>query len=153
MIDGDDRPHGHAPTRAEPGDDVIRAILAEARTIAVVGASVKPERPANVVMRYLLAAGYHVVPVNPGHAGGAILGQPAFGRLADVPGPIDVVDIFRRPSALGGVVNEAPALTPPPKVIWMQLGLRDDAAAARAEAAGVSVVMDRCMRIERKRLG
>jgi len=134
-------------------DHTIRAILTGSRTIAVVGASPKPERPANIVMRYLIAAGYRVVPVNPGHAGDEILGRPAFGRLADVPVPIDVVDVFRRREALGAVVDEALALKPLPKVIWMQLGLRDDDAASRAEAAGLTVVMDRCMRIEHRRLG
>ena len=133
-------------------DDWLRAILAATGTIAVVGASPKPVRPSNSVMRYLLGAGYRVIPINPGHAGAEILGQPVFARLADVPELIDLVDIFRRRSALGGIVDEALALDPKPKVIWMQLGLADEAAAARAEAAGVAVVMDRCARIEHGRL-
>jgi hypothetical protein len=133
-------------------DDWLRAILAETRTIAVVGASRKSERPSHRVMRYLLDVGYHVIPINPGHAGGEILGQPVFARLADVPEAIDLVDVFRRREALGAVVDAALALVPKPKVIWMQLGLIDEAAAARAEAAGVAVVMDRCTHIEHERL-
>jgi predicted CoA-binding protein len=135
-----------------PDDAAIRDILSSARTIAVVGASPKAERPVHGVMRYLIGAGYRVVPVNPGYAGRDILGQPVFARLADIPEPIDIVDIFRRPSALAGVVDEALALGPLPKVVWMQLGLRDDAAAAKARAAGLAVVMNRCIRIEHGRL-
>jgi predicted CoA-binding protein len=135
-----------------PSDDTIAALLAAARTIALVGASKNPARPANGVMRYLIAAGYDLYPVNPGLAGGTLLGRPVFATLADVPGAIDVVDIFRRTEALGGVVDAALRLSPLPKTIWMQLGLRDDAAAARATAAGVAVVMDRCIKIEHARL-
>jgi predicted CoA-binding protein len=135
-----------------PSDDQIRDILATCRTIALVGASPNPARPANAVMGYLLAQGYRVIPVNPGHAGGEILGRSAFARLADIGEPIDLVDIFRRREALAGVVAEALALDPRPTTIWMQLGLRDDQAAARARAAGVTVVMDRCTRIEHRRL-
>ncbi len=142
-----------AMARADaPTDETLAAILADARAIALVGASPKPERPSHGVMRYLLRAGYHVIPINPGLAGREILGQPVFARLADVPEAIDIVDIFRRREALGAVVHAALALEPKPKVIWMQLGLIDEAAAARAEAAGVTVVMDRCMRIEHRRL-
>jgi len=133
-------------------DRLIRTILATVKTIAMVGATANPARPAHIVMKYLLAKGYRVFPVNPGHAGGEILGQKAYARLADVPKPIDMVDIFRRTDALSGVVDEALALDPKPRVIWMQLGLRDDAAAARAEAAGITVVMDRCPKIEYGRL-
>lgn len=141
-------------TQEPPGseDDGLRGILLGARTIAMVGGSAKPERPANQVMRYLLAAGYRVIPVNPARAGGEILGQPVFARLADVPERIDLVDIFRRREALGGVVDEALALDPKPATIWMQLGLRDETAAARARATGVTVVMDRCIMIEHRRL-
>ncbi len=140
------------PAERRYADDWLGAILAETRTIALVGASRKPERPSHAVMHYLLGVGYHVVPINPGHAGGEILGQPVFARLADVPEPIDLVDIFRRRAALGAVVDAALALAPKPKIIWMQLGLVDAAAAARAEAAGVAVVMDRCTQIEHVRL-
>ncbi len=135
-----------------PSDAEIRALLGSTSVIAMVGASPNPARPANTVMRYLLAAGYDVVPVNPNYAGEEILGRPVVSRLAEATGPIDVVDIFRRRDALSAVVDAALALDPPPKTIWMQLGLRDDAAAERALAAGVTVVMDRCMRIEHARL-
>jgi hypothetical protein len=135
-----------------PDDAVIRDLLTSARVIAVVGASPNATRPVFGVMRYLIASGYRVIPINPGHAGHEILGQKVYARLADIPEPIDIVDIFRRPSALAGVVDEALALDPPPKAIWMQLGLRDGAAAAKAEAAGLTVVMNRCTRIEHGRL-
>jgi predicted CoA-binding protein len=103
-------------------------------------------------MAYLLRAGYRVIPVNPGQAGREILGQRVYARLADVPEPVDIVDIFRRTEALAGVVDEALALSPRPKTIWMQLDLRDEAAAAKAEAAGLSVVMDRCIKVDHSRL-
>jgi len=135
-----------------PDDGGLGQLLASAMTIAVVGASPNAARPVHGVMRYLIGAGYRILPVNPGHAGGEILGRRVFARLADVPEPIDIVDIFRRQSALAGVVDEALALDPLPGAIWMQLGLRDEAAAARAAAAGLTVVMDRCIRIEHERL-
>lgn len=135
-----------------PDDERLHAILQNARTIAVVGASTNAARPVFGVMRYLIGAGYRVLPVNPGHAGGEILGQPVFARLGDIGESIDIVDIFRRQSALAGVVDEALALDPLPKTIWMQLGLVDRPAAAKAEAAGVAVVMDRCIKIEHHRL-
>ena len=100
----------------------------------------------------LLGKGYRVIPINPGLAGKEILGQRVYASLADVPEPIDMVDIFRRQEALPGIVDEALALRPKPKVIWMQLTLRDDTAAARAEAEGVQVVMNRCVKIEYGRL-
>lgn len=133
-------------------DDYIRSILKEIRTVAVVGASENPARASNIVVRYLLAKGYRVLPVNPACAGKEILGRPVFARLSDVPEPIDMVDVFRRQDAIPGVVEEALALSPKPKVIWMQLGLRHDEAAAQAEAAGVKVVMNRCAKIEYGRL-
>ena len=133
-------------------DDALIRILRETRTIAMVGASVNTARPSNGVLRFLLAKGYRVFPVNPGHVGKEIAGVPVFGRLADVPEAIDLVDIFRRPEAVGGVVDEVLRLHPLPKVIWMQLGIRDDAAAARAEAAGLTAIMNRCLKIEYSRL-
>jgi predicted CoA-binding protein len=133
-------------------DNALAKLLQSARTIAVVGASPKPERPVYGVMAYLLRSGYRVIPINPGQAGRDILGQRVVARLADVAEPIDIVDIFRRTEALAGVVDEALKLVPKPKLIWMQLGLRDDLAAARAEAAGVAVVMDRCIKVEHARL-
>lgn len=133
-------------------DALVRAILATVTTIAVLGATPNPARPAYIVMKYLLTKGYRVIPINPNHAGEEILGGKAYSRLADVPEPIDMVDVFRRPEALSGAVDEALALDPKPRVIWMQLGLRDEAAAARAEAMGITVVMDRCPKIEYGRL-
>jgi hypothetical protein len=133
-------------------DGAIRDLLASVRTIAVVGASPKETRPVFGVMAYLLKVGYRVIPINPGHAGKEIQGERVCARLADVPEPIDLVDIFRRREALAAVVDEALALLPKPRAIWMQLDLWDDAAAARAAAGGVIVVMDRCIRIEHGRL-
>jgi len=133
-------------------DQTLRDLLGRLRTIAVVGASTNPARPVYGVMAYLLRAGYHVVPVNPGQAGREILGQKVYGRLADIPEPVDCVDIFRRREALAGVVDESLALKPLPKLIWMQLDLVDEAAAAKAEAAGINVVMDRCIKVEHARV-
>lgn len=133
-------------------DDYLRDILQSVRTIALTGASPNPARPSNGVMGYLLSRGYHVVPVNPGQAGKQIQGREVFGRLADVPVPVDMVDVFRASAYLSEVVDEALQMVPPPQVIWAQLGVRDDAAAAKAEAAGIKVVMDRCPAIEYPRL-
>jgi predicted CoA-binding protein len=133
-------------------DDYIRGILARVKTIAVVGASAKDVRPSYFVARYLIDKGYRVVPINPGLAGQEILGQRVHAALKDVPEPIDMVDIFRGSEAAPGIVAEALSLTPLPKVVWMQVGVRNDAAAAAAEAAGLSVVMDRCPKIEYGRL-
>jgi predicted CoA-binding protein len=130
----------------------LRDILSTVRTIAMVGASEKETRPSYRVFAYLLARGYHVIGVNPGLAGKSVHGTAFFKTLADVPEPIDMVDIFRNAAAAGGVVDQALALEPKPKVIWMQLGVRDDAAAARARALGVKVVMNRCPKIEYERL-
>ena len=133
-------------------DDYIRDILTSVKTIAMVGASANPARPSFFVLKYLAERGFTMLPINPGLAGQAIHGLPVFARLADAPQPIDMVDVFRRSDAAGAVVDEALALASPPKGIWMQLGVRDDAAAARAEARGVSVVMNRCPKIEYGRL-
>jgi uncharacterized protein len=130
----------------------LRDILSTMRTIAMVGASEKETRPSYRVFAYLLARGYHVIGVNPGLAGKSVHGTAFFKTLAEDPGPIDMVDIFRNSAAAGGVVDQALALEPKPKVIWMQLGVRDDAAAARARALGVKVVMNRCPKIEYERL-
>jgi predicted CoA-binding protein len=140
------------PNALDYPDSLLRAILGSVRTIAIVGASANRARPVFIVMKYLISKGYRVIPVNPSQAGEEILGQRVYARLADIPEPVDMVDIFRRPEAIPGVVDEALALDPLPRVIWMQLGLRDDAAAARAEAAGLTVIMDRCPKIEYGRL-
>lgn len=133
-------------------DGYVADILKTVKTIAVVGASPNPSRPSHGVMGFLLSKGYRVIPVNPGQAGKTILGRAVYGRLADIPEPVDMVDVFRASDHVGAVVDEALALDPPPKVIWTQLGVRDDGAAARAEAAGLRVVQDRCPAIEYPRL-
>jgi len=130
----------------------IAGILNSVRTIAIVGASANEVRPSFFVLKYLLAKGFEVFPVNPGHAGREILGRMTYARLADIPVAIDMVDIFRASAAVPPIVDEALALDPLPKVIWMQLTVRHDEAAARAEAAGVKVVMNRCPKIEYGRL-
>jgi predicted CoA-binding protein len=139
-------------SRDDYSDTFLRDILLTVKTIAMVGASEKETRPSHVVFAYLLARGYHVIGVNPGLAGKSVHGAAFFKSLADVPGPIDMVDIFRNSAAAGGVVDEALALDPKPWVIWMQLDVRDDTAAARARALGVKVVMNRCPKIEYERL-
>jgi predicted CoA-binding protein len=126
----------------------IAGILNSVKTIAMVGASANDVRPSYFVLKYLLAKGYQVFPINPGQAGKEILGRMTYARLADIPEPIDMVDIFRAPAAVPGIADEALRLDPLPKVIWMQLGVRHDEAAARAEAAGIKVVMNRCPKIE-----
>jgi uncharacterized protein len=133
-------------------DNYIRGILNTVKTIAMVGISPKDVRPSYFAFKYLLERGYRMIPVNPGQVGGDILGQPVHARLADIPEPIDMVDIFRAPQFAQAVVEEALALAPRPRVIWMQLGIRDDAAARLAEASGLKVVMNRCPKIEYGRL-
>ena len=130
--------------------DVVRDLLRESRTVAVVGCSPKPERPSFGVARYLQRAGYRIVPVNPGHD--TILGERSYRTLADAAREhaIDIVDVFRRSEFAGAVVDEAIAIHP--KLIWLQLGVTDDAARARAEAAGIPIVMDRCLAIDHRQL-
>jgi predicted CoA-binding protein len=122
----------------------IGDILRSVHTIALVGASPNDGRPSHGVMGFLLGKGYHVIPVNPGHAGKTILGQKVYARLADIPERIDMVDVFRAANQFGSVVDEVLALDPLPAVLWGQFSVRDDAVAARAEATGIRVVMDRC---------
>jgi uncharacterized protein len=133
-------------------DETIRAILTSVRTIAVVGASPNPARPSNEVLGFIVALGFETYPVNPNHAGGLIRGRKTYARLADVPAPIDMVDIFRNSFNAGGAVDDALALDPLPRVIWMQLGVVNEEAAERARVRGVTVVMDRCPAIEIRRL-
>jgi predicted CoA-binding protein len=130
----------------------IAGILNSVKTIAVVGASANDVRPSYFVMKYLLAKGYSVIPVNPGQAGKEILGQMTYAKLSDIPVPVDMVDIFRASEAVPAIVDQVLALEPLPKAIWMQLTVRHDEAAARAEAAGIKVVMNRCPKIEYARL-
>ena len=133
-------------------DAYIAGILESVRTVAIVGASANEVRPSFFVAKYLIDKGYTVFPINPGHAGKEILGRMTYARLADVPEPIDMVDIFRASDAVPGIVEEALALDPLPKAVWMQLTVRHDEAARKAEAAGIKVVMNRCPKIEYARL-
>ncbi|MFQ5348499.1 MAG: CoA-binding protein [Rhodothalassiaceae bacterium] len=134
-----------------PPDEEIAQLLSEVRTIAIVGWSVKPARPSHRVARFLVSRGYRVFPVNPGYAGrrfddvGAV-----YAALEDIGGPIDMVDIFRRPDEAGAAVDDAIRIGA--RAVWMQLGVVDEAAAERARAAGLRVVMDRCPAIEMPRL-
>jgi hypothetical protein len=133
-------------------DSLIRGILNTVKTIAMVGVSPKDNRPSYFAFKYLLERGYRMIPVNPGQVGGDILGQPVYAKIADIPEPIDMVDVFRAPQFAMAIVEEALALEPRPQVIWMQLGIRNDEAARLAEANGLKVVMDRCPKIEYGRL-
>lgn len=132
-------------------DDDIAALLSETRTIAMIGASDRPDRPSFGVMRFLVDQGYRVLPVNPQITGEHVHGEYVWRELAQIGEPIDMVDIFRRPQAAGEAVDEAIAAGA--KSVWMQLGVINADAAARAEAAGLKVVMDRCPVIEIRRLG
>ncbi len=128
--------------------DYITDILREVKTVALVGASNNEVRPSFLVMKYLLEKGYQVIPINPGLAGKKLLGQEVYASLAEVPVAIDMIDIFRNSDAAAVITNEALALEAKPKVIWMQLGVRNDAAASIAEAQGLKVVMNRCPKME-----
>ena len=133
-----------------PSAETLRELLRDARTIAVVGLSPNPSRPSHRVARYLQEAGYRIVPVNPGHA--EILGERSFPSLTAAWGTAacDIVDVFRRSEFVGPIVDEAIGLRP--RLVWLQLGVRDAAALARAEARGIPCVMDRCLAIEHRRL-
>ena len=133
-------------------DAYLSGILKDVQTIAMVGASAKRIRPSWFVLSYMTGKGYRVIPVNPALAGQALLGEPVYAALADIQEPVDMVDIFRSSEAAGAIVDEALALDPIPKAIWMQFDVRNDAAAARAEANGVRVVMNRCPKVEWARL-
>ena len=135
-----------------PGDADLRALLKEAQTIAVVGLSPNPMRPSHSTTLYLQRAGYRIVPVNPGHDD--ILGEKSYRTLTDAAREhvIDIVNVFRRSEYVGPVVDEAIAVRPRPRLIWLQLGIVDPAAQRRAEAAGISFVMDHCLAIEHGRL-
>jgi predicted CoA-binding protein len=133
-------------------DAYIRGILNTVKTIAMVGLSPKDNRPSYFAFKYLLERGYHMIPVNPGQAGRDILGQKVYAKLADIPEPVDMIDIFRASQYAPGIVKEALALKPRPQVIWMQLGVHNDEAARLAEEAGIKAVMNRCPKIEYGRL-
>src|SRR5437762_13815982 len=133
-------------------DSYIRSILNTVKTIAMVGASAKDNRPSYFAFKYLLERGYRMIPINPGLAGKDLLGQRIYARLSEIPEPIDMVDVFRAAQYALPIVQEALTLKPKPQVIWMQLGVRNDEAAALAEANGMKVVMNRCPKIEYGRL-
>ena len=133
-------------------DSYIRGILNTVKTIAMVGVSANTSRPSYFAFKYLLERGYSMIPINPGLAGQELLGCRVYGKLAEVPEPIDMVDIFRASGYAWTIVEEALALSPRPQVIWMQLGIRSEEAAALAEQSGLKVVMNRCPKIEYGRL-
>jgi uncharacterized protein len=133
-------------------DSYIRGILNTVKTIAMVGISPKDNRPSYFAFKYLQQRGYRMIPVNPGQAGQKILGQQVYAKLADIPEPVDMVDIFRASEHVMPIVQEALTLDPKPQVIWMQLAMRNEEAARLAEAAGLKVVMNRCPKIEYGRL-
>jgi predicted CoA-binding protein len=133
-------------------DAYIRGILTGVKTIAMVGASPVNVRPSYFAFKYLAERGYDMIPINPGQVGKSLIGKPFVGSLKDIGRPIDMVDIFRNSDHAGLIVDEVLQLPTLPKVIWMQLGVRNDAAAAKAEAAGIKVVMNRCPKIEYGRL-
>lgn len=132
-------------------DDDIATLLREVRTIAMIGASDRPDRPSYGVAAFLVAHGYRVIPVNPQITGDHLHGEFVWRELSQIGDPIDMVDIFRRSEDAGAAVDQAIAAGA--KSVWLQLGVRDDAAVARAEAAGLKVVQDRCPKIEIARLG
>jgi predicted CoA-binding protein len=131
-----------------PSDETIRAVLAQPQTIAVVGCSPNPERDSHRIAKLLQARGHRVIPVNPGQR--TILGETCYARLRDIPEPVDMVDIFRRSEEVAPIVDEA--IEVGARIIWMQLGVIDEQAATTAQAAGLTVVMDRCPAIEYRRL-
>jgi predicted CoA-binding protein len=131
-----------------PSDDTIKKLLATPQTVAVVGCSPNPERDSHRIAKLLQARGHRVIPVNPGHR--VILGETCYARLRDIPGAVDMVDIFRRSEQVAPIVDEA--IETGAKIVWMQLGVIDEQAAAKAQQAGLTVVMDRCPAIEYRRL-
>ena len=133
-------------------DSYIRGILNTVKTIAMVGASAKDNRPSYFAFKYLMERGYNMIPINPGLGGKELLGRTIYGHLSEVPEPIDMVDVFRAAKYALPIVQEALTLKPMPQVIWMQLSVRNDEAAALAEQAGIKVVMNRCPKIEYGRL-
>ena len=132
-------------------DDYLRGIFRRVKTIAMIGASPRPDRPSYRVMSFLQSKGFRIIPVNPQAAGETIHGEKVYATLAEIPEAIDMVDVFRRSELVAPVVDEV--IAKGAKIVWMQLGVRDDASAARAEAHGIDVVMNRCPAIEMPRLG
>jgi predicted CoA-binding protein len=135
-----------------PSDDLLRTILRQSKSFACVGVSPNPVRPSHYVARYLTLKGYRVIPVNPGQAGKRMFGEVAVADLSEIAGGVDVIDIFRRSEAVPEIVEAALAMPSRPKAIWMQIGVMHDEAAARAEAEGLTVIQNRCPKIEYQRL-
>lgn len=135
-----------------PSDDFLRKVLRETKIIACVGVSPNPVRPSHYVGRYLRLKGFRVIPVNPGQAGTQLFGETVVASLSEIEGPVDMVDIFRRSEAVPPIVDEALAQFPALKTIWMQIGVENAEAAAKAEARGVQVIQNRCPKIEYQRL-
>ncbi len=142
------------PTPLSYSDDALKAILGKVHTVAMVGASANPVRPSNFVMKYLQGKGYKVIPVNPGQAGKEMHGEMTYASLDDIPVKFDMVDIFRSSDAVGPIMDKAIELAPEKgiTVVWMQLAIRNDAAAEKGELAGLTVIMNRCPKIEYARL-
>jgi predicted CoA-binding protein len=136
-----------------PTDADLARILGSARTIAVLGAHHEPSRPAFYVPEYLHAQGYRVLPVNPALVGRTLFGEPVRATLAELPGPVDLVDVFRRGELVPGHLDDLFAMSPLPAVVWLQLGVRSDEAAGALAARGVEVVQDRCTLADHRRLG
>lgn len=133
-------------------DELLKDVLKRTKTVAVVGVSMNPVRPSYYVARYLSLKGYKVIPVNPGHAGQMLFGQTVRASLSEIEVPVDMVDIFRRSEAVPPIVDEAMAHLEGLKTIWMQIGVEHPEAAAKAEAAGLTVIQNRCPKIEYQRL-
>ena len=136
----------------QPDDDTLRQILKSLKVVAVVGVSLNPVRPSYFVARYLTLKGFDIIPVNPGHAGETVFSRTVVARLSDIDRPVDMVDIFRRSDAVPEIADEAMAHLQGLKTIWMQIGVEHAQAAAKAEAAGLSVIQNRCPKIEYQRL-
>jgi uncharacterized protein len=134
--------HDHYP------QGYTQELLGKMKTIAVLGASPNEARPSFGVMRFLIGKGYDITPVNPGQAGGEILGQSVVASLADLSAPVDMIDVFRASEAIPAIADEILALPWKPKLVWLQLGIRNDEAAAKLEAQGITVIMNRCPAIE-----
>ncbi|MEM7490668.1 MAG: CoA-binding protein [Pseudomonadota bacterium] len=135
-----------------PSDDLLRKILTSNRTFACVGVSANPVRPSHYVARYLSGKGYRVVPVNPGHAGETLFSETVRADLSSVEGPVDVLDIFRRPEVVPAIVAEGLRVLPGLRCVWLQIGIVSPEAEALCDAAGVTIVQDRCPKIEHQRL-
>lgn len=133
-------------------DQMLKDVLTRVKRVAVVGVSMNPVRPSYYVARYLALKGFQVIPVNPGHVGQQLFGATVVGSLSDIDGPVDMVDIFRRSEAVPPIVDEALEVFPDLDVIWMQIGVEHAEASAKAEAQGVTVIQNRCPKIEYQRL-